>query len=70
MVYVSKTPDDTEKELMLLKDVHQSFDRDVLPVRLEAGGLTRERQNYLYQNVRRYVRPRDMDKTCPCPEEE
>ena len=40
------------------------------PCVLEAAGLTRDRQQYLYHSVRPYVRERYQDLTCPAPQEE
>ena len=43
---------------------------DMYPEQIRPPGLTMERQNYLYKNVRKYVRPGYEDKLCPVYSEE
>jgi hypothetical protein len=69
-VYVKERVDSDEKEICLRKNGSPSFDPAVLPEILHPVGLTRERQQYLYRNVRPYVRPAQQESLCPTPLEE
>ncbi|XP_048771609.1 uncharacterized protein LOC125677540 [Ostrea edulis] len=69
-VYVKERVDSDEKMVFLKKNGSPSFDAAALPEILLPVGLTRERQQYLYRNVRPYVRPAHQDSLCPTPSEE
>ena len=38
-----------------------------LPRVIHAAGLTRDRKEYLFEQIRPHVRPEFQDVTCPCP---
>jgi hypothetical protein len=55
----------------VLKNPHWRVHKGNLPAKLEAEGLSPERQEYLYRKIRRYVRdPKKREITCPCPQRE
>lgn len=63
VVVVRTSSDSEEIEVQVLRPRAQ-FPASLPPV-LPAGGLSRQRQEYLYKNVRPYVRPSFQDITCP-----
>lgn len=68
-VFVKRRADSEESRiLLLLRDAPTSSLGDA-PTHLVPGGLTEERQRYLYRFVRHLVRPCAQDQTCPAPEE-
>lgn len=44
-----------------------SFKKDVLPEIIEPVGLSKDRKNYLYKQIRPYIRPKYKDLMCPKP---
>ena len=68
-VFVKRRADSEESRiLLLLRDAPTSSLGDA-PTQIVPGGLTEERQRYLYRFVRHLVRPCAQDQTCPAPEE-
>ena len=65
MVFLRKTPEDAETQVQLLKDPTYRFETDMRAGLIHAPGLSLKRQNYLYRQVRRYVRQHVQDVTCP-----
>lgn len=70
-MFVKKRADSEETKVsLLIKEAPASSMNDLhVPVQLTPGGLTEERQRYLYRFVRLLVRPAAQDLTCPAPEE-
>lgn len=68
-VFVKKRADSVEIKVSLLVKEAPASSMNDLPVQLTPGGLTEERQRYLYRFVRHLVRPAAQDLTCPAPEE-
>ena len=67
VVLIKQTPVDEEVEVQMLRDPEYRFTQEDIPRVLLAPGVSRERQTYLYRNVRRYVRDIAKDLTCPRP---
>jgi hypothetical protein len=68
-VFVKRRADSEETKVLILLNGAPASSATDLPVQLTPGGLTEERQRYLYRFVRHLVRPSAQDKTCPAPEE-
>ena len=64
-VFCRKSSDDIEQEIKLLKGSFAAFDPNVRPRMVLPGGLTRDRQAYLYSRVRPFVQNPWKDVTCP-----
>ncbi|XP_062621644.1 uncharacterized protein LOC134283212 [Saccostrea cucullata] len=69
-VYVKERTDSVEQKFSLKKIGAPNFDATEIPAILPPAGMTRERQTYLYRNVRPYVRPSHQEDLCPTPTEE
>lgn len=69
-VFVKERIDSEEKKLSLRKIGSPQFKATDIPALLHPAGMTRERQHYLYRNVRPYVRPAHQEDLCPTPAEE
>ncbi|XP_060577599.1 uncharacterized protein LOC132734769 [Ruditapes philippinarum] len=63
-VYVKERSTDVEQQVTILKR-NATVPEDILPAVLLPGGLSRARQQYLYKNVRPFVRQVYRDVTCP-----
>lgn len=71
-LFVKSHADDTEREITLLKPTVRHEDLTtgrVMPEILPPGGMTLERQRYLFRMVRPFVRDPFKDTTCPDVEE-
>ncbi|XP_062571722.1 uncharacterized protein LOC134233742 [Saccostrea cucullata] len=64
-VLCRKSNDDEEIPFKLLKCDPEFFDTNARPRTILPGGLTRERQKYLYQRIRPFVQDPWKDTTCP-----
>lgn len=69
-VYLKERIDGEEKPMSIRKRGATPFDATELPEEIIPPGLTLERQQYLYRNVRPYVRPAHQEELCPTPAEE
>lgn len=65
-VFVKESLNSDEKEVQILKR-GKLVEEGMLPVRLEAAGLSAERSLYLYKNVRQFIHHPHKDETCPKP---
>ncbi|XP_056000513.1 uncharacterized protein LOC130048183 [Ostrea edulis] len=68
-VFVKRRADSEETRVLLLMNGAPFSSVNDVPAQLIPGGLTEERQRYLYHFVRDLVRPSAQDQTCPAPEE-
>ncbi|XP_065941872.1 uncharacterized protein [Magallana gigas] len=71
-LFVKSHADDSEREITLLKSSISPEDittGSVMPDILPTGGITSERQRYLFRVVRPFVRDPFKDTTCPEAEE-
>lgn len=68
-VYVRKSWNSEEKAIKLLKRgvTCAKVRRARIPSIIRPAGLTEERKQYLYENIRPFVTPRYQDITCPAP---
>jgi len=66
MIYYKATPSSKEHSFQMLCDTH-SLPESVGPAELAPPGLPLERQWYLYQKIREFVRTDAQDTTCPEP---
>lgn len=64
-VLCKKSSDDAEVPVRLLKCDVMQFVHDALPGEITPGGLTRERQEYLYGRIRPFVTNPWKDVSCP-----
>ena len=66
-VYIKEYTNSTEREISIFKKgiTAAKVQKAKLPTAILPAGLTRERQEYLYKEVRPYVRPEYQDITCP-----
>ena len=64
-VFYRKSSDDIEQEIKLLKGSVAAFDPNVRPRMVLPGGLTRDRQAYLYSRDRPFVQNPWKDVTYP-----
>ena len=58
---------DEEKAVMLLKTSKEAVNEAGLPPAIPAGGLSPERQAYLYKEIRQFVAPAFQDELCSPP---
>ena len=68
-VYVRKCYGGIEERVVLVEE-GTGVMPDMYPEHIRPSGLTMERQNYLYKNVRKYVRLGYEDIVCPIYSEE
>ena len=68
-VFVKRRADSEESRILLLLHDAPTSSLGDAPTQMVPGGLTEERQRYLYRFVRHLVRPCAQDQTCPAPEE-
>ena len=66
-VFCRKSSDENVHEIKLLKGSVAAFDPIVRPRRILPGGLTMDRQGYLYSRVQPFVQNPWKDVTCTCP---
>lgn len=67
-VEVRSHPDEKPTSLNLLKEKHMRFSEREYPEEIIPEGLSLERQNYLYKEIRGFIRdPQKRDMTCPQP---
>lgn len=64
-VLCKKSSDDAEVPVRLLKCDVMQFVHDARPGEITPGGLTRERQEYLYGRIRPFVTNPWKDVSCP-----
>ena len=66
-VYIKEHTNSTEREISIFKKgiTAAKVQKAKLPTAILPAGLTRERQEYLYKEVRPYVRSEYQDITCP-----
>lgn len=69
-VFVKERIDFEEKYINVKKKGSPQFEATGMPALIHPAGMTRERQHYLYRNVRPYVRPAHQEDLCPTPAEE
>ena len=68
VVVVKESLLDPGKEINILKTSKKAVNDAGLPQVLEPPGLTLERAQYLYKQIRQHVPPAFQDDLCPCPE--
>lgn len=68
-VFTKERTGGAEEEHSILKTEGNIPPGERPPV-VQPAGMSHERQKYLYNNVRQYVRPAFQDRTCPAPTEE
>ena len=68
VVVVKELLFDPGKEINILKTSKKAVNDAGLPQVLEPPGLTLERAQYLYKQIRQHVPPAFQDDLCPCPE--
>ncbi|KAK3088694.1 hypothetical protein FSP39_022485 [Pinctada imbricata] len=68
-VQVKETCDGVPKSVKLLKSEATALTDPPMPTILPPAGITKERETYLYNMIRPYVRDPFKDVTCPNPEE-
>ena len=69
MVFARQALDSEEVRVSMLKRHPDEGIEQQLPLELTPAGITTERQKYLYEHVRPYVRPSCQDLLCPEPEQ-
>jgi hypothetical protein len=69
-VFVRKTSDGEEMTLNVLRKAHLQWKPSPhhLPPEIKPPGLSRERQEYLYQKIREFCPPETRDIVCPNPD--
>ena len=67
-MFARKSLDSEEVRVTLLKKHAEAGFEQQIPVELNPAGMTIQRQKYLYEYVRPYVRPSCQDLLCPEPE--
>ncbi|XP_034338748.2 uncharacterized protein [Magallana gigas] len=70
VVFVKKISEDDERPITLCRSPTADFSSSTHPLVLAKGGLSSERQRYLYKSLRPFVREHARDLTCPAPTEE
>ena len=66
-IFVREFSDSPEKEIKFLKSGH-NLTKDILPPTLSPTGLSKERQIYLYEQIRPFCQLEYRDFTCPLPQ--
>ena len=67
VVIVREFADSPEVEIRIQKNVHE-VPRDTLPPTLSPVGMSRERELYLYEQIRPFCQQEYCDITCPIPQ--
>ena len=67
IVSVRVAIDSELQEVKILKVPLESLSPSVMPEMLSRGGITEERQRYLYKEIREFVAPAYRDDLCPAP---
>ena len=67
-MFARKSLDSEEVRVNLLKRYAEAGFEQQIPVELTPAGMMNERQKYLYEHVRPYVRPSCQDLLCPEPD--
>ncbi|XP_065195728.1 uncharacterized protein LOC135827131 [Sycon ciliatum] len=67
IVDVKKLVDDNFTPVAILKTAAEQVQAAGLPNVLPPGGMSRERQTYLYKEIRPYVADQWQDEVCPAP---
>lgn len=64
-VFLKESVDSEETSVSIMKS--PILDPHARPILITPPGLSRDRQTYLYRNVRPYVRPLHQEEVCPTP---
>ena len=66
-MFAKEAVDGPESTKVLLKTTGEAVNEAGLPPIIPAGGLSAERQAYLYKEIRQFVPPDFQDNLCPAP---